>query len=352
MRIIHFPTPIAGRSWQLAQGEKKLGLDSVVFYKNTNWLDYPCDICLGWCGSKFKYEVRKLETAYKFSKEYDVFHLNFGSSLVDFPKLHLDYLDLMLYRNKKICVTYNGCDVRQKYERIKQTKLSACHYDDCYNGICMDRKVEEQKARRIRKLYKKNVTMFAVNPDLLNFLPEEAVFLPYALDEAGIIRKKEYKIGSRIKIIHAPTQRACKGTDEIIQAVEKINQLYPNTIEFKLIEKVKHEDALKLYQEADLVIDQIRVGWYGSFAMETMCMGIPVIAYVNEEDLHFIPEQMAKDCLETVINANVENIFSVLENIVNNPCILEQRHIAAMEYVHNWHAAEKVAAITKKYYEG
>lgn len=351
MKVIHFPTPTGGRSWQLAQGEKKLGLESVVFYKNSNWLEYPCDMCLEWCGSKFQYERKKLETAYKISKVYDVFHLNFGSSLVDFPKLHLDYLDLLFYKNKKICVTYNGCDARQKYKRIEQTEISACCHDDCYNGICMDRNIEKQKARRIEKLYKKNVTMFAVNPDLLNFLPENAVFLPYAINEEDIVRKKEYKLNSRIKIIHAPTQRACKGTDDILTAIEKIDRLYPDTIEFTLIEKIKHEDALKLYQEADLVIDQLRVGWYGGFAMETMCMGIPTIAYINEEDLHFIPQQMAKDCLETVINANSETLVSVLENIINNPDMLKQKHIASMEYVHNWHAAEKVAAITKKYYE-
>lgn len=351
MKVIHFPTPTAGRSWQLAQGEKKLGLESVVFYKNSNWLDYPYDICLEWCGNRFRYEMKKLETAYKISKEYDVFHMNFGSSLVDFPNLHLDYLDLLFYKNKKVCVTYNGCDARQKYKRIAQTKISACCYDDCYNGICMNRKLEQQKARRIKKLYKNNVTMFAVNPDLLNFLPENAVFLPYALNEEDIVRKKKYKLKNKIRIIHAPTQRACKGTDDILEAIKKIEQSYPGKIEFKLIEKVKHEDALKLYQDADLVIDQLRVGWYGSFAMETMCMGIPVIAYINEEDLHFIPEQMAKDCLETIINANGKTLFSVLENIINDPKELEQRHMAAMEYVHNWHAAEKVAAITKKYYE-
>ena len=108
MKVIHFPTSTGGMSWELAQGEKKLGLDSTVFYKNSNWLEYSCDIALGWCGNKFLYEFRKARTAYEFSKKYDVFHMNFGNSLIDFPKWHLDYLDLMLYKNKKICVTYNG----------------------------------------------------------------------------------------------------------------------------------------------------------------------------------------------------------------------------------------------------
>ena len=85
--------------------------------------------------------------------------------------------------------------------------------------------------------------------------------------------------------------------------------------------------------------------------METMCMGIPTVAYINDDDLHFIPEKMAKDCKETVINANADTLFDTLENLVNNPDILYQKHMASMEYVHRWHAAEYVASITKEHYE-
>lgn len=351
MKVIHFPTSTGGMSWELAQGEKKLGLDSTVFYKNNNWLEYPCDISLGWCGNKLLYELKKAQTAFAFSKTYDVFHLNFGTSLIDLPKLHLDYLDLCLYKKKKVCVTYNGCDARQKYKRIQQTEISACHYGNCYDGVCMDGRQDAMKARRIEKLHQRNVVMFAANPDLLNFLPNDAVFLPYPIEERNVVRKEQYKIGKKIKIVHAPTQRAAKGTDDVLAAIKKIEQLYPNTIEMILIENVKHKEAMRLYREADLVIDQLRVGWYGGLAMETMCIGIPTIAYINEDDLHFIPQRMAEDCLETIINANGMTLFSALENIVNNPQILYQKHEASMEYVHRWHAAEYVASITKKYYE-
>lgn len=351
MRVIHFPTPTGGMSWELSRGERKLGLDSTCFYKNSNWLEYPCDTALGWCGNKVLYELKKAQTAYDFSRKYDVFHMNFGSSLIDFPKLHMDYLDLILYKNKKVCVTYNGCDARQKYKRIRQTEISACHHEDCYNGICIEGGQDKMKARRIEKLHKHKVIMFAVNPDLLNFLPDNAIFLPYPINESNVVKKEKYQIKNRIKIVHAPTQRAAKGTEDVLAVIKRIEQLYPNTIEFKLIERVKHEDAMKLYREADLVIDQLRVGWYGGLAMETMCMGIPTIAYINKEDLHFISPQMAKECLETVINANGTTLFSVLENIINNPQILYQKHKASMEYVHRWHAAEYVASITKKYYE-
>lgn len=351
MKVIHFPTSVGGMSYELAQGQKKLGLDSVVLYQNSNWLEYPCDICLKSSKSFIYNNFQHWKVARKIAKEYDVFHMNYGLSLLDIPKWRLDYLDLYLYQGKKVCVTYNGCDARQKYKRIAQTQITPCQYDDCYDGVCMDGKQDVIKARRIEKLKQRDVTMFAVNPDLLHVLPENAIFLPYPIDVTKVKRKEKYEISNKIKIIHAPTQRVCKGTDDVLLAVEQIERKYPNTIEFSLIEGIKHENAIKLYYEADLVIDQLRAGWYGGLAMETMCMGIPTISFINEEDLHFIPKQMAEDCLATLINANSDTLFSVLEDIVNNPQTLYRKHEASMEYVHRWHDAEYVASITKKYYE-
>ena len=207
------------------------------------------------------------------------------------------------------------------------------------------------KARRIAKLQRKEVTMFAFNPDLFHFLPDHAVFLPYPIDESRVIRKETYQLKKKIKIIHAPTQRVAKGTEDVLRAVNDIRRRYPEKIELRLVEKVKHEEAMKLYRDADLVIDQIRIGWYGGLAMETMCMGIPTIAFINQEDLGFIPQEMAKECMETVICADGNTLTYVLEELVNNPEILYRRHKASMEYVHRWHAAEYVASITKKYYE-
>lgn len=352
MKVIHFPTSVGGGgTWALAQGEKKLGLDSKVLFQSSSWLDYPCDIKFKNNKNKLLYYFEKCRMAYKISEEFDVFHLNFGSSLLDIPQLHLDYLDLPLYKNKKVCVTYNGCDARQKYKRIDQTEISACHYSDCSDGLCNNGKRDKMNARRIEKLARRKVSMFAHSPDLLRFLPDDAIFLPTAIDESLINKKEKYEIKNKIKIVHAPTERAVKGTEDVLMAIEQIQHLYPDKIEFKMIEKVRYDEAIKLYKEADLVIDQLRVGWYGRLAQEVMCMGIPTIAYINEEDLCLIEPEMAKDCLETVINANGNTLFSVLENIVNNPEILYQRHEASMEYIHRWHAAEYVASITKQYYE-
>ncbi len=105
------------------------------------------------------------------------------------------------------------------------------------------------------------------------------------------------------------------------------------------------------YGKADIVIDQLRIGWYGAFAVEVMKMGKPVIAYINEDDLKFIPQEMAKDCREAMINANEESIEKVLWDYIENRGCLELKRNAQMEYVRKWHDPIYVASITKKVYE-
>ncbi len=114
---------------------------------------------------------------------------------------------------------------------------------------------------------------------------------------------------------------------------------------------MSHAEAMKAYRQADLIIDQILVGWYGGFAVEAMKMGIPVVAYICEEDLRFIPEQMAHDLQGAIINANPDNLYNTLATVVENPSLLKRYREAGLDYVHRWHNPAYLASITKAAYE-
>ena len=44
-----------------------------------------------------------------------------------------------------------------------------------------------------------------------------------------------------------------------------------------------------------LLVDQLLAGWYGGLAVEVMALGKPVMCYLREEDLGFIPRQMREE---------------------------------------------------------
>ena len=351
MKILHLPTSVGGNSWGLAQGEKALGLDSKVLIDSNNWVNYKSDICLGLENKSRIYSLfRRIETFLKYRKKFDIYHFNFGSSLIDYQNYGLHYLDLPFYKGKKI-MTYNGCDARQKYPTMNRVDFSACHSKKCYEGLCNSGKLDQMRQIRINKVSKEVDHIFSLNPDLMYFLPrDKTTFLPYSVAGWEYIKTCKYSIGKKIKIIHAPTNREAKGSDFILKALENLQKRYKN-IEVILIEKIPYEEALKLYKEAHIVIDQVLIGWYGAFGVEVMKMGKPLGVFIREEDLKFIPKEMAQDLNDAIININPYNIEEELSNYIENIDLLYKKSEASIEYVNKWHNPLYVASLTKQVYE-
>ena len=109
--------------------------------------------------------------------------------------------------------------------------------------------------------------------------------------------------------------------------------------------------ALQIYKEADLVIDQVLIGWYGAFAVECMKMGKPVAVFIREEDLHFIPREMSRDLKDAVINVGAFDMDEVLARYLENISLLFEKSEAGQEYVHRWHDPVAIAQITRAAYQ-
>lgn len=351
MRVLHLPTVVGGMAWGLAQGERALGLDSRVLVTTSLWMNYPHDISLHWekrgpLGVFFSSVKAFLE----HRNQYDVFHFNFGSTLIDFRNYGIHHWDLPFYGKGKKIFTYNGCDVRQKYKTMARTKFAACHEDGCYGGMCRSGARDQMREKRVSRVSRYAHHIFAVNPDLLHFLPKgRSSFLPYCIARWDEIPSLPYQVGREIKVVHSPTDRAAKGTPYILSALDNLRRKY--NIRVLLVEKTPHQEALEIYKQADLVIDQVLGGWYGSFAVEAMKMGKPVAVFIREEDLQFIPERMAEDLREAVIHIDPVNMERVLEEYLENPGRLALKSEAGRAYVHRWHDPLYVGGITKAVYE-
>jgi len=346
MKILHLPTSVGGNAWGLAQAEKELGLESEVLVAKQNWLNYDADINLNLENKNFFSQSLILyKTFQNIKNKYDVFHFNYGSSLLDFQKLGFLLLDLPYYnKSKKIIFTYNGSDARAVHPLDYWDDLPAPR------NILYRKLVRKIKKKKIQKVNKYADHIFALNPDLLRYLPPRATFLPYSISNWETIERRKYQINNTIKIIHSPTSREFKGSTYILNALDELQKRYSN-IEVKIVENISNKEALKLYKEAHLVIDQVLIGWYGGFAVEVMKMGIPVAVYINEDDLKYIPSQMADDLKKSIINITPFNIVEVLSAFIENKQLLYDKSIQVSSYVETWHDPLYVAGLTKKIYE-
>lgn len=353
MKILHCPTDVGGNAWVLSRAERKLGLDSTVMVFQGNWLNYNTDVNLRIDRHSPIQSLWKLLPYFiKATAEYDVFHFNFGSSLLPYANypgfFELSDLPILREIGKKIVVTYQGCDARQKSFFSTHFEISACSEADCYQGICSN-DLDLAKQRRIKKFDRYAHKIFSLNPDLLHVLPSRAEFLPYSCVDLEkwqpVIKMSNNR---QITIVHSPTNRGAKGTRYITEAVDKLKDKFTN-IELVMVENVPHDSVREIYEKADLAIDQLLIGWYGGFAVEMMALGKPVVCYIREEDLKYIPPEMARDL--PIINANPETIYEVLERLIMEIDALPSIGERSRAYVERWHDPLKIAMRTKAAYE-
>jgi glycosyltransferase involved in cell wall biosynthesis len=178
-----------------------------------------------------------------------------------------------------------------------------------------------------------------VNPDLLRFVPGSE-FVPYASVDPQIVTPEpsEPRRGP-IRIVHAPTNREIKGTEHVLAAVERLRGRHD--VELRLVEGLPHAEAMQLYRDADLVIDQLRIGWYGGFAVEAMAMGKPVVCHIADEDLELVPEAMRRAL--PIVRATPESLPDVLDDLLRHEELLPDIGRLSREYVEAWHDPLEIA---------
>jgi hypothetical protein len=352
--ILHLPENVGSHAKGLSLGEKRLGFQSSLLTTYQNKYDFDSDIAININPSlhpSIRF-LKHLKIFLKYRRKYDLYHFNFGSSLLHSQKLNIPHLDIPFYPTKAIKIaTYQGCDARQKYPTIDKInksgkkQFSACFETKCYSGICNSGKRDLWRQRSIEKLSKHVEHIFALNPDLLYFLPKDkSSFLPYTLAHFYDIQEKSdpFFINDKIHIIHAPSQQGAKGTKYILQAIEKLQAIFPHKIVFTLIENMANTQALLEYSKADLFIDQCLVGWYGGVAVEVMKMGIPVASYINESHLDLVNNADYSDNIP-IININPNTLVEKISYFIKNRDALIAYGKASSAFAEKWHNPIAVA---------
>lgn len=354
LRVLHLPTTVGGNAGHLCAGERELGLHSELLTTGLdNPFGYQQGVSLGLrAGSPAIVKFAQLSRGFvQVRKRYDVFHFNYGTSLLHAPRFGLNLAELPFYpRDARLFVTYNGCDARQKFPTMQRRRWAACHDAACYGGQCNSGRLDAQRRAAIDKMESHAHHIWAVNPDLLRFLPpHKSSFLPYAISVGDLAPVPPRQHGP-LRIAHAPTDRAAKGTQHIIDACQALMDRYPGQCTLDLIENLPRALALSRLADCDVLVDQLLIGWYGGVAIEAMLLGKAVVVRIEEDDLSYVPEPMRGTLPDAFLQADPDSLFAVLEQCVQE----RQRVLHAAQHGHayarRWHDPLAVAGITAAAY--
>lgn len=371
IRVLHCPAMVGGNAQELARAERAMGLDSVSVALYPSAIGYEADeiISLERLGI-FRYEIKRWKLFLRALSDFDVIHFNFGRSILPhwismtsaeqkkysaasrlgyriYSKLfELADLPVLKRAKKGIVVTYQGNDARQG--DYCKNHFAVHPADEDQAGYYV-KTWDEHRRTNISTFSKYADRIFALNPDLLHILPEGSRFLPYSNVDLTSWTFSPKPVSEKPVILHAPSLQSAKGTRFILDAVGKLKR-EGVSFEFMLVENMRRNEARRFYERADLLIDQLLIGWYGGVAVEMMALGKPVIAYIRQDDLRFIPSGMRKDL--PIIEASPDTIYNVLKEwLTDNKNLLQAKGKVSRLFVETWHDPVKIAAIMKSEYE-
>lgn len=329
MKIFHGIANISGMAGILAAAQRDLGHNAVSYCLTAGNFDFPADHVFS------NNDVQRLAELWKFflleAGKFDVFHFYFGGSLTG-PRL-LD-VPILINRGIKVFFYFCGCDIRDSKHVIATQPVSACA--ECWPMACS---ANRDWARKIAMEFATGT--FVSTPDLLEFLPDSTL-LPQPLslekfDDLALTVAPQMKRDHRIcRIVHGPSNRAIKGTKYLLEAVETL-QKEGVPVELKLIEGMRHADAMRACRDADIAIDQLLIGAYGQFSVEMMALGKPVICYIRDDLRDFYTGDLP------IISADPSSITRVLRQLVEHRDRWEALGQRGRAYVRDVHDSAIVA---------
>lgn len=373
LSVVHLPTSVGGNPQGLSKHLRLLGVHSESWTLSQNYLAYPCDHVIWSPGDSLLLREKKRWAAiWCAARKFDVIHFNYGESFsspipfsitAPLPLLKKIkrlifaaymqagfHVEMGIYKlfGRKLFVHYQGDDARQGDFSLSKFRHSiAQHTDPNYYTPLSDR----YKRTMIKRMSRLCSQVYTVNPDLLHVLPAKARFIPYCHISLEEWSPKYTQLDQTrpIRIGHAPSHRAVKGTNKILSTLEELKS-EGLRFELVLVEGVSNAEARRQYETVDLLIDQLYAGWYGGLAVEAMALGKPVIVYIRDEDLHFIPAEMKIDL--PFIRIAPETVKDVLRQALSMPRqdLFDLAH-RSRTFVEKWHDPLKIAAEIKADYD-
>lgn len=372
LNVLHAPENVGGNPQGLSRALCQLDVASQVLILSQTVYNYKADVVVWGSGGYLPVrEIKRLLAMIRFLPNADVVHYNFGTTMSTPPffgawkgkglvrtffryayclygnMLQLLELNYLKFRKKPIFVTYQGDDARQGGFCQEHFKYNiADHVDDDRYHPCRDK----EKMWRIRRFSKYAEKIYTVNPDLLYVLPPGSEFVPYShisLDDWQPVYSQMEK--RPLRFVHAPSNRGVKGTAYVLKALDALKD-EGFSFELFLVEGQSQKEARKVYEQADVLVDQLFAGWYGGLAVELMALGKPVVVYIRDEDLKFIPNRMRQDLPFVQVTSETikDGLWKVLTMPRDELLALGRRSRA---FVERWHDALDIAKRIKSDYE-
>lgn len=333
MRVLHLPIVICNQPWEMSRALRKIGIESDYMVLDDNdsaWLmpgppDYNLNIYHRFKekdAKRINNDIRRFFFMALF--KYDVFHYHSNIPLFD------DFWDLRILKSfkKKIVVSYWGCDIRLKKINSRY-KFNTCE-------VCRVNCQEKEKLRRKQIFDQYADLKIAHSFELKEYADLNTIVLPVLINtdfwkpsQVALSDKKSNIFQVMNAFGNKEDRGDVRGSIYIRKAVDKLKK-EGHKIDFLLHDKLSPGQLKMRYQQADIIVEQLRYGTFGLTALEAMAMEKPVIGYIRQDLLKYYPGL-------PIINASPETIYQTLKLAINRRIDLKTIGEVGRKYVIDRH---------------
>ncbi|WP_061810756.1 glycosyltransferase family 4 protein [Rossellomorea vietnamensis] len=308
----------------------EIGVQSTSLQFLSHKFGFKTDICLNLERLPINMARKKIEEYIRRSaSSYDVFHYHDMPEGVYTPT----YEELKILKDigKPLVIQHHGSEVRRlsvarnfnnPYVQVKnywQNETIIINRLQQWGAIFDHAIVADHELYPYVKDYYKNVHIIRQPIDLNSIMPSYPIK------------------GNQVPlIVHAPTNQKVKGTQYILEAVEMLKK-EGYKFKFMLLQNVSHDFAKTIFQKADIIIDQLCIGAYGTFSIEGMAFGKPVVCYIRKDLIRKYPKDLP------IVNANPANIYTQMKRLITNHDYRNYLGRGGRKYVENHHNSIKIA---------
>jgi len=298
VRVTHCPVNTAGIPWTNVQALRRKGVDARLVVFERYRLHPEADSTIDRGGSLARRQVQQARAFARLAPRTDVFHFYFGLTLV--PKSI--QFPLLRTLGKKSVMHFLGSDIRgRRPEELDWSRRAGARIVGSY--------------------------------DAARWVPDAHV-IPPGIDLTRIDPTPPSD-RTRPLVVHAPSSRRRKGTEDVIAACAQL------PVDLEIVEGLRHDEAFERYRAADVVVDQLNAGWYGVFAIEVMALGKPVVAFLHEEAVRRTEDAFGTEV--PVVSATKETLVEHLRPLVEKTDERRRIGAASRAYVERVHDADAVA---------
>ncbi|PYD00202.1 glycosyltransferase [Microbacterium esteraromaticum] len=247
--------------------------------------------------------------------------------------------EVLTARGVDVAFMAHGTDVRLPSRHAASSKWSP--FSD--PGIYFDR-IESEAERNIAILGRLRRPTFASTPDLLDDLPF-AHWCPVVVDLARWSQARPSYQGP-LRVVHAPTNPQIKGTDLIEPTLQKLHA--EGVIVYRRIIHVPHAQMPEVFANADVVLDQFRLGSFGVGACEAMAAGAITVAHTTEQVRARVKAATGFEL--PIVDATPDTLEPVLRSLARDRERLERLSAESRDYVREVHDGRMSARVLREHW--